>query len=82
MIGTLRSSALVYGQFDWGEILIWVYYWFTCWNFYWHAPLTVTLGGTAGEVAFPNISARDLNYSLCEFPSVTSSLAGAGLCSV
>ena len=37
-------------------------------------PFTVTLGVTAREVDFPNISDRDINYSLCAFPNVPSGL--------
>ena len=80
MIGNVRSSELVNG-FDWDKYFILVDSWFTCWSFSWYAPLTGTLGGAAGEVSFPNISARDFNASLCEFPSLTSGLAGDGLCS-
>ena len=40
------------------------------------------LGGTSGEVDFPNIPARDINASLFVFHSVTKSLAGEGLCGV
>ena len=78
-IDTLRGSASEKG-FYWDAFFTWVYYWLTCWSFYWYAPLTGNIGGTAGEVAFPNISTRDLNDSLCEFPSVTSGIYGAGLC--
>ena len=46
-----------------------------------YAYLIATLRGTAGDVAFTNISARDINYSMCEFPSVTSGLKCAGFCS-
>ena len=46
-----------------------------------HAPLTGTLVETAGEIAFTNISARDINASFCVFHSVTSGLAGDGFCS-
>ena len=60
-------------------ILIRFYSWFTCWIFSWCNPLTGTIRGTAGEVDFPNISARDLNASLCEFPSVNIDLTGYGL---
>ena len=72
---------MVNGPLDWYEFFIWVYYWFTCWIFYWYAPLTVTLIGIYGEVAFTNVSARDLNDYLCEFPSVISGMEVAGLCS-
>ena len=51
--------------------------WFTFWSFYWYAPLNGTLRGTYGEVAFPNISARDINDYFCAFPSVTSAMSGA-----
>ena len=80
MIDTLRGYKLV-NSFDWDALLIWVLSWFTCWIFYWYAPLTGTLGGTAGGVDFLDISARDLNSSLCAFPSLASGLADAGFCS-
>ena len=60
MVGTLRGYALVNG-FGWYNFFIWVASGFTCWSFPSYDPLTGTLGGTDGEVAFPNISARDLN---------------------
>ena len=44
-------------------------------------PRTGTLGGTIGEVAFPNISARDISYYFCVFTSVNSGTEGDGLCS-
>ena len=50
-------------------------------EFSWYAPLIGTLRGNAGEIDFPNISDRDINASLCEFPSVTSGKLGDGLCS-
>ena len=67
--------------FEWDKMFVWVVYWFTFWNFSGYAPLTSTLGGTAGGVCFLNISDRVLNASLCEFPILTSEIAGAGLCS-
>ena len=81
MIGTLRCSTSVNG-FDWDAIFIWVLFWFTCWSFYWNYLLTGTLGGTVGFFYFLNIYARILDATLCQFPSLTSGLAGAGLCSV
>ena len=36
-----------------------------------------TFRGLGGEVTSSKISARDINASLCVFPSVTSGLAGA-----
>ena len=44
-------------------------------------PLTGTLEGTDGGVAVLNISARDINVSLCGFLNFSSGLAGAGFCS-
>ena len=43
--------------------------------------MTGTLGGTAGGIAFLDISIRDINKSLCEFPCVTIGISGAELCS-
>ena len=65
------------GHFDWREFLILFSSWFICWSFSWYYYSNGTLVGTSGEISFPNISARDLNASLCEFPSVTSGLEGA-----
>ena len=79
-ISTLRGSASVNG-FYLDEFFIWVLSWFTRWRFTWYAHLTGTLGGIAGEVAFMNIPSRDINASLCAFTSVSSGLAGSGLCS-
>ena len=45
-------------------------------EFSWYAPLTGTLGGTAGEVDFPNISASDINAYFCVCNSVTSGMEG------
>ena len=45
-------------------------------------PLTGTLEGTAGDIAFTNIFASDLNASLCEFPGATIGIAGSGFYSV
>ena len=42
------------------------------------SPLTGTLGGTDGGGAFLNISGRGINFSLCEFPSLTSGFSGDG----
>ena len=50
-------------------------------EFSWYTPLTGSLGGTSGEVSFPNISARDINSFLCDFTSVPSGMAGYILCS-
>ena len=66
--------------FYWDAIFIWVISWFACWSFSWYAPLTGTLGGTSGGGDFLNISTRDHSASLCAFPSLNSSIAGAGLC--
>ena len=79
-IVTTRSYELVNG-FDWDDIFIWVLSWFTCCSFYCNAPLTGTLGGTAGGLAFMNISASVLNALLCIFPILTSGIVVAGLCS-
>ena len=68
-------------RFNWYGFIIWFYSLFTCWSFSWYPPSTGTIGGTSGEVAFTNISARDLNDSLCEFTIMTSMLAGSGFCS-
>ena len=76
-IVTLRGSALVNG-FDWDAYLIWVISWFTSWSFSWNSPLIGTLRGTAGGIAFLNISARDINTSLCELTILTSGISGAG----
>ena len=80
MIVNIGGSALVNG-FDWDAFFIWVFSWFTCWIFSWYPPLTGTLRGIYGGVAFLNIPARDLNSSLCQFTILTSGLAGAVLCS-
>ena len=80
MIGTLQGYALANG-FDWYAFFIWFLSRFTFWSFSWYAPLTGTLGGTAGGVAFMNIYDMYLNDSLCEFPGLDSGIAGAGLCS-
>ena len=40
-------------------------------------PMNGTLRGTYGEVAFPNISARDINDYFCAFTSVNSGMSGA-----
>ena len=61
-------------------LLIWSSSWFTCWSFSWYSPLTGTLRCTAGDIAFPNISARYLNAHFFEFTIITSGLSGAGLC--
>ena len=66
--------------FDWDELFIWVLSWFNCWSFSWYAPLTGTLGGTTGGVDFLNISDRDINDYLCDFPSLASGIDGAGFC--
>ena len=50
-------------------------------EFYWYAPLTGTIRGTSGEVAFPNIPSRDISYYFCVFTSVNIDMEGAGLCS-
>ena len=68
------------GRFNWYEFLIWFYYWFICWSLSWYSPSTGAPGGSVGEVDFPNISAREINASLCSFTSVTSGLSGAGFC--
>ena len=78
-IGTLRSRSLLNG-FYWNEFFIWVISLFTCWRFSCYAPLTGTLRGTAGGVAFLNISDRYPNASLCEFLSMTSGIDSAGFC--
>ena len=78
-ICTLGGSALVNGRLGCYEFLICVSSWFTCWVFSWYAPLTGTLEGTSGGGSFPNISDRDINYSLWKFPSLTSGMSGAGL---
>ena len=44
----------------------------------WLEPSELLLGG---GVDYMNISARDINDSLWKFPSLTSALAGSGLCS-
>ena len=54
---------------------------FTCWSSYGYVSSIGNLRGYAGGVAFPKIYARDINASLCEFPSVASGLAGAVFCS-
>ena len=51
---------------------------FACWSFSGYASSIGTLGGTAGEVGFPNIYARYINASFCTFTSVNIGLAGAG----
>ena len=79
-IGTLRVNALV-NDFYWGAFFIRDISLFTCWSFYSYVSLTVTLEGTDVGVAFLNISARDLNASLCAYPGLTSGLSGAELCS-
>ena len=79
-IGTIRGYALMNG-FDCGVLLIWVPYWFTYWSFFLPTSLTGALGGTAGEFAFLNISARVLNDSFCPFPSLTIRIAVSVLCS-
>ena len=65
----------------WYDVLLWFSSWFTCQSFSWYDPLTGTIGGTAREVVFSNISDMDITSSLCEFPGETSGLAGAVLCS-
>ena len=42
--------------------------------------MTDILGGTDVDVSFTNIWSRNLNASLCEFPSVTSGISGDGFC--
>ena len=77
-IGTFLVSAYVNGLFNWYVFLIWVSSWFTCRSLSWYAPSTVTLGGAAGYVDFPNIFSREVNASLFAFSIITSGLAGAG----
>ena len=55
---------------------------FLIWIFSGYASSIDTLGVTAGEVAFPNISDRDPNASLCAFTSVTSGLEGDLFCMI
>ena len=50
-------------------------------EFFLVCPLTGILGVNYGGVDFPNISAWDINDSLCVFTSVNSGLTGAGFCS-
>ena len=52
MIGTFRGSVLLNERLDWDGMLSWVSFWFTGWNFSWHAHLAGTLGGTAWKVIF------------------------------
>ena len=79
-IDTLRGYLLVNG-FYWDEVLIWDISWFTSLSLYWTTYLTGTIRGTDEGLAFPNISDRFLNASLCSFTSLTSALSGAGFCS-
>ena len=60
-IGNFVVSAWVNRLFNWYEFLIWVSYRFTCRSLSWYAPLTVILGGDAGEVDFPY---RNLGISM------------------
>ena len=59
-IVTLGSYARVIECFTRYGFLI-VFFLFTCWSFYGYASSIVILGVSAGEVAFPKVSDRDLN---------------------
>ena len=65
--------------FYWGALFIWAIYWFTSMSFSWTPSLTGTLGGTAGGMAFLDVSVKVLNTSLLLFSSLISGISGAGL---
>ena len=70
------------GRFDWDEFLFGFLLGSPVGIFLGMPPLTGTLEGTAGDIAFTNIFASDLNASLCEFPGATIGIAGSGFYSV
>ena len=46
------------------RVIIGFFSWFTCWSFSRYASSIGKIGGSAGEVAFPIISSRDINAPL------------------